>query len=106
MRPFALLARAAETGLCYTRRHAFFSEKTVSCGCDGAHLPGVLCADEPDECAERHSDEGAVPVCEYRAEAAEGLPAGVCGDRVRHAEADVSRQIVREVQGTAAADAG
>src|ERR1700741_3553450 len=100
------MAEGCGVGLCYTRRHAFFGEKTVSCGCDGAYLPRVLRADEPDECAKRHSNKSAVPVREYRAEAAKGLPAGLSGDRVRHAPADVSRQTVREVQGAAAADAG
>src|ERR1700756_985342 len=85
---------AGDAGLCYTRRHVFSREKTVSCGRDGAYLPGVLCADEPDERAERYSYESAVPVREYRAEAAEGLPAGVRGNRVRYAATHFSGQIV------------
>src|SRR6516162_10655684 len=82
------------------------NDKTVPRRCDGTHLPSVLRADGADERDERDPHEGTLPVCEYRAAIAEGLQAGLCGDCVRHEQADVSRQIIRGLQGTAATDAG
>src|SRR6266404_5557068 len=60
------------TALCYTRCDGFVatesnaarrsgSQETVSCGRHGARLPGIFCADEPDERAFRHSHQGSLP---------------------------------------------
>src|SRR5712692_6179457 len=64
--------------LCYTRPHAFCSEKTVSRGCHGAHLPRVLCAHaSAAHRSRRRPHKRSLSIWKYLAAADQGLPAGL-----------------------------
>src|SRR6266403_1560078 len=69
--------------LCYTRAHAFRSEKTVSRGCDGACVPGVFCADAAAaDGTWRHSDQRSFPLRKYSQASDQRLSAEIYRNRV------------------------
>src|SRR5260370_30584603 len=75
--------RTGRYGVCYTRADEQPAKEIVSCGCNGAHLSGVLRPDDENECAQRHADKSAVSIQQNSAANSERLPTGVSGDRVR-----------------------
>src|SRR5207245_7423086 len=71
-------APALPIWLCYTRPHVFWSEKTVSCRCDGTCLPRFLCTHASAAHRSRwRSHKRPFSIRKHPAAADQGLPAGL-----------------------------